>query len=174
MADLARRAVTDRLGVAPDGHPETLPLVDAFLRQTVAEAAPTDRRQLTIAVGCYFGEVACRQLDGRWAPLGGDASGWRIELQRGRLWFSPVGMAGEVLCGCETPAYDGTLGVDEALRDELATLLAQAPPLAEAEYYSLAGRIEVLELAADWLARRSASRDDQADPGVTPPATTPG
>lgn len=164
LADLGRRVVADRLGVAPDGSPETLPLADAFLRTTAAEAAPKERRQLVLAVGCYFGEVARLHLHGRWAPLGPDPSAWRVELPSGGLSFSPVGMAAETLSGCETPGYDGALAADEALRADLAAMLEHALPLGEDEYYSLAGRIEVLEQVADWLIARAASNERECTP----------
>lgn len=165
LADLGRRVVADRLGVAPDGTPETLPLADAFLRTAAAEAAPRDRHQLVLAVGCYFGEVARRHLQGRWAaPLGPDPSGWRVDLPTGGLSFSPVGMAAEALSGCETPGYDGALAAEDAVRADLAAMLEHALPLEEDEYYSLAGRIEVLEQIADWLTARAVNSERECAP----------
>jgi len=139
-------------GVAPDYAPETLPLADAYLR-TVASAVPKDRRsEIVEAVGCYFGEVARRQLAGRWALLCADQpQSWRIELVDCFLHFSPVGMVGEVVVGCESDEYDGSFATTDQQHDALAEMLANAPPITEEEYYSLCGRLEILVRAADWL-----------------------
>ena len=68
-----------------------------------------------------------------------------------------------MLFGCETPGYDGTFATLDRLHDELDEILANAAPMPEDEYYSLAGRIEILQLAADALVSRRL-RDSKGKP----------
>jgi hypothetical protein len=153
--------VAAALQVAPDLTPETLPLLDAFLRTTVATAAAEERNRLLEDVACYFGEVVRQRLGGHWALLGPGPREWRVELEACFLHFSPIGMAGEALLGCESSEFDGAFDTLEAVRPDLAERLEEAPPLAEREYYSLAGRIEVLEIVADWLIGRAQASDGE-------------
>lgn len=151
LADMALCGVKEATGVEPDFSPETLPLVDQYLRE-LPDEAPREVRDLVVAgAGCYFGEVVRRRLGGRWAALEADPRHWRVELEACFLHFSPVGMTGEVMAGGDTDRYDGTFSTLDALWDGLSEALAAAAPLPEDEYYSLAGRVDVLELAADWL-----------------------
>lgn len=154
LIDRGREAVTEAFGVQPDMTPETLPLADGFLREVAASAHPSHRERLLTAIGCYFGEVVRRKLDARWAVDGSDPHQWRIELRSCFLYFSPVGMAGEVMFGCETPEHDGSFGTHDDTHDDLAQMLAAAAPYSEDEYYSLSGRVDVLELVSDWLVAR--------------------
>jgi hypothetical protein len=158
LVELARSMVGRVLGVEPDLTPETLPLLDQYLRGVPDDATEEVRALAIAAVGCYFGEVARRTLSGRWVLCDDGPSSWRIELEPCFLYFHPVGMAGEVLLGRESDAHNGSFATLDELRDDLFQMLASAAPLPEGEYFSLAGRIEVLELAADFLvARRLAS-----------------
>ena len=157
------RDVIDAYDVAPDFCPETLPLVDQLVRDQVAGLPQAEREHKLAAVGAYFGEVMRRHLDGRWVVVG-PAHAWRVELTSCFLYFRPVGMAAETLAGCELEAHDGSFGTLNELRDELAAVLEQAAPLAEDEYYSLAGRADILELVADWLIGRRLASDEDAAP----------
>jgi len=160
-----QQAVCALLGVEPDLTPETLPLVDSYLRDSVASLPPRERDQQLCAAGVYFGEVVRRKLNARWALITDAPEEWRVELSSCFLHFRPVGMAAEVVFGCETEAYDGSFGTLDELHDELDEMLQNHPPIPEDEYYSLAGRIEILELVADWLVGRRL-----VDGGPTPPS----
>jgi hypothetical protein len=164
LIEMARKMVGQVIGVEPDLTPETLPLCDQYLR-TLPEDATDEVRSLVVsAVGCYFGEVARRTLSGRWALCEEGPRAWRIELEPCFLYFHPVGMAGEVMLGRESELHDGSFATLDELRDELFEMLAMAPPLPEGEYYSLAGRIEVLQIAADWLVGRRLASDKPVEP----------
>lgn len=168
---MAQRSVTDVVGVEPDLTPETLPLVDQYLRG-LDEVQEEVLDLVLTAVGCYFGEVVRRKLDGRWALPHSDPGSWRIELRNCFLHFRPVGMAGEVYMGAESDEYDGSFATLDEQRDDMAEMLGGAAPFTEEEYYSLSCRIDVLQLAADWLVARvlakgkrprSYSAEDYAD-----------
>ncbi len=151
LVRMGRRMVHEVIGVEPDLTPDTLPLVDQYLRQVPPDLAHETRDLVVCAVGCYFGEVARRALNGRWVLAGAGPESWRVELSSCFLYFSPVGMAGEVLAGADSDHYDGSFSTSDDLRDDLSAVLSAAGPVPEDEYYSLCGRIDVLELAADWL-----------------------
>jgi hypothetical protein len=154
LVELARTSVTKVIGVEPDLTPETLPLVDEYFRQATSEASDEVRQLVTAAVGCYFGEVVRRKLHGRWTIRGADPATWRVELITCYLYLHPVGMAGEVMVGAQTDDHDGSFATLAELNDELAEMLGKAAPLSEEEYYSLSARVEILQLAADWLVGR--------------------
>ena len=153
LASEVTLAVEARLGVAPDMTPETLPLVDRYLRDTVADLPQPEREPQLTAIGAYFGEVVRRQLDGRWT-LTDEPRSWRIELSSCFLHFKPIGMAAEAMVGCEVAGQDGSFATLDELTPDLQQMLQQAPPLPEDEYYSLTGRAEVLAMVADWLTGR--------------------
>lgn len=155
LVEMARHSVTRTVGVEPDLSPETLPVVDEYLRQLPRDAAPEVHDLVLTAVGCYFGEVVRRLLNGRWAVDSDDPGRWRVELVNCFLHFCPVGMTGEVALGRASDAHDGSFATLDELRDPLHEMLSEAAPLPEDEYYSLAGRVDVLQLVADWLMGRS-------------------
>ncbi len=154
VADLVQAAaegVREAFHIPLDLAPETLPLVDQYLRLLPAGATEPVRRLITSAAGCYFGEVVRRLLQGWWTLAGPEPEQWRVELAPCLLSFHPVGMAGEVLTRGQDPRYDGTFTTAPAQQADLQRALAQAAPLPEEEYYSLAGRVDVLQLAAELL-----------------------
>ncbi len=154
LAELARKGAAHVTGVDPDYTYETLPLVDMYLREVPEDATEEVLHLIVASSGCYFGEVARRVLNGRWAVGSGAPEGWRMELASCFLYFYPVGMAGEVYSRGKDPDYDGSLGTMIEAHDGLSEMLANAAPFSEDEYYSLACRVEVLQLAADWLTAR--------------------
>lgn len=154
LVKLARLSVTKVIGVEPDLTPETLPLVDEYLRQATAGCSQEVRDLVVASVGVYFGEVVRRKLHGRWTLKGPLPEGWRVELLNCFLYLVPVGMAGEVMVGRQTDEYDGSFATQDDLNEGLEELLREAAPISEEEYFSLAGRVDILQLAADWLVGR--------------------
>jgi hypothetical protein len=148
---MARSNVARVIGVEPDLTPETLPLVDQYLREVPRDASGEVLALVVSSVGAYFGEVVRQRLGGRWTLCGSHPATWRIELSSCFLYFLPFGMVGEVMQGVESDAYDGSFSILDELRDGLAEVLNARPPVPEEEYFSLCGRIDTLELVADWL-----------------------
>ncbi len=154
MAMMACRNVQQVIGVEPDFTPETLPLVDQYMRQ-LPEDSPAEVVELVLStVGCYFGEVVRRLLNGRWAISPADPDRWRVELINCFFHFRPVGMAGEVYSRGADERYDGVFATHPEVWEGLSQALTEAVPMPEDEYYSLAGRVDVLERAVDWLTGR--------------------
>ena len=154
LVETAQRAVAEVVGVEPDLTPETLPLVDRYLRVVAPDTHEDVLEPVLASVGCYFGEVVRRKLNGRWAILDGGPGKWRVELTNCFLHFRPVGMAGEVYLQAQSEHYDGSFATLDEHSDAMAEMLGEAAPRTEEEYFSLSGRVEVLQLAADWLVGR--------------------
>lgn len=151
LIEEARKLIKEAFGVEPDLTQDTLPLLDGYLRALASTATAPERTVALEAMGAHFGEVACRTLNGHWAPVGQDKRQWRVELHSCFLYFRPVGMAAEVAYGCETEEYDGSFATHDDLHDELNEMLANAAPMSEQAYYSLSGRMDSLLLVTDWL-----------------------
>lgn len=150
--DLAERAVDfvrRTLGVPLDYTPETLPLLDHYVR-----SVPKERPELTDLVACaagaYFGEVLRRQLGGRWDTSAAEPWGWRVVTTLG-VTMSPVAFAEEVLLLGPAPEHDGSFEVPEQARPLVEEVLASRE-VSDEEFYSFSGRIEALEAVADLLA----------------------
>lgn len=161
LLNLARGAVYKLWQIELDLTPETLPIVDQYLREIPANAAADIRRLAISTAGCYFGEVARRVLNGRWRIEGDDPRAWRVELCPCYLHFSPVGMAGEVQTQKESDDFDGNFLTSPQLHEQLENMLRTAAPFSEGEYYSLCGRLEVLELVTDWLVNKAIADGDE-------------
>src|SRR5687767_1973198 len=100
----AFRMVKDKLAFELDFTPDTLPVLDHYLR----ELRGADEKILSVVAPCagaYFGEVLRRSLPGlRWGGTEGEYSAWRIEAARVFLCLHPIGMVLEGLYG---EAVDG-------------------------------------------------------------------
>jgi hypothetical protein len=165
FVEAARRYVERALSVPLDGSEESLAYVDHYVAQTVGShegERPLGPELLALvapALGAYFGEVAIARYGGRWVIEGADPVGWRVELGPApsdagagsgpALRFFPVGMAAEALRGGEVEGYDAGFTTREDLMGPLLQALEAAPPVDEAYYYSLTGRLETLGYALD-------------------------
>ena len=151
LAEMARKGAAHVTGVDPDYTYLTLPLIDQYLKELPSDATQEVVQLVLTSAGCYFGEVVRRLLNGRWAVEAAATEAWRIELASCFLYFHPVGLAGEVYSRGADEDYDGSFGTLDKLNEPLSEMLAAAAPYSEDEYYSLAGRVDVLQMAADWL-----------------------
>jgi len=150
--DAARNYVKRAVGVDLDDSEESLAYVDHYITATArAEALKPEVLALVApALGAYLGQVAIARFGGHWVT-DGDPAGWRVELDPAPLTFHPVGMAAEALRGEEVEGYDASFSTREDLMGPLLEALEAAPPVDEAYYYSLTGRLETLAHALDIL-----------------------
>ena len=150
--DAARKYVERALGVQLDDSEESLAYVDHYITQTArAETLKPEVLALVApALGAYLGQVAIARFGGKWVT-DGDPAEWRVELEPAPLTFHPVGMAAEALRGEEVEGYDASFSTREDLMGPLLEALEAAPPVDEAYYYSLTGRLETLAHALDIL-----------------------
>jgi hypothetical protein len=152
-------------GVALDGSETSLAFVDHYIEKT-ARGAPMPDDVLALvapALGAYFGEVAIAKFGGRWVLDGDDPAGWRVELEPAELRFWPVGMAAAALRGEEVPGYDASFVTRPEWMGPVGDALAAAPPVDEAYYYSLTGRLEILAEVVDLLAELARQAEEKAD-----------
>lgn len=146
----ARDYVKRATGAELDGSDTSLAFVDHYLQS----GGPLTDEVLALvarAIGVYFGQVVLAHLGGRWIKTGDDPAAWRIEIARAGLHFSPVGMAAEAVRAGEVEGYDGSLQPDPRFADAFEEAVSRLQPVEESYYYSLTGRLETLEHAADIL-----------------------
>lgn len=160
--DAARKYVERALGVQLDDSEESLAYVDHYITQTArAETLKPEVLALVApALGAYLGQVAIARFGGKWVT-DGDPAEWRVELEPAPLTFHPVGMAAEALRGEEVEGYDASFSTREELMGPLLEALESAPPVDEAYYYSLTGRLETLAHALDILAEIERRKRDK-------------
>jgi hypothetical protein len=157
FVDAAVRYVQKALGVTLDRSEESLAYVDHYISSTARKEAADAKlggevmALLAPALGAYLGEVAIGKLGGTWILDGDDPAEWRVELEAAPLKFFPVGMAAEALRGGSVDGYDAAFTTREDLMGPLMEALEAVPPVDEGYYYSLTGRLETLEHAADIL-----------------------
>jgi hypothetical protein len=152
-------------GVALDGSETSLAFVDHYIDKTARGVQLSDDvlALLAPALGAYFGEVAIAKFGGRWVLDGEDPAKWRIELEPVELRFWPVGMAAEALRGDEVPGYDASFATRPEWMGPVGDALAAAPPVDEAYYYSLTGRLEILAEVVDLLAELARQAEEKRE-----------
>ncbi|MCA1662863.1 MAG: hypothetical protein LC659_01055 [Myxococcales bacterium] len=145
------------VGVELDDSEESLAYVDHYITTTARAEAADSRLGAEVlalvapALGAYLGQVAIARFGGKWLIDGADPAAWRVELSPAPLTFHPVGMAAEALRGEEVDGYDAAFTTREDLTGPLLEALESTPPVDEAYYYSLTGRLETLAHALDIL-----------------------
>lgn len=172
IAELAQRCVTHvhgRLGFELDGTPETLGVLDHFIDDVVREEARGETpppghairghlvHLFAPSIGAYFGEVVRARLPARWRDPAKPPSGWSLELEGCYLRFNPAGAAAEAIARDHVADWSGALATAPAETDALHERLAAAPGVPEDEFFMLATRHEVLQIADDWLRQRGAA-----------------
>jgi hypothetical protein len=87
---------------------------------------------------------------------------WIITLDVAPLTFRPVAMAAEAIRGGDVDEVDAGIVTLPSLAGGLEEALAASPPVSVDYYYSLTGRLETLEQAAQILAelRRQAVEEN--------------
>jgi hypothetical protein len=150
-----------------DWTPETLPILDTWLKQSRGETRPEVIQLIAPAVGAYFGEVLRKELGARWVAPEGAPSNWRLELEGCFLYFNPVGMAVEALQLEDTEGLGAALSVDDEFTDELREHLAASGPVNLEDYYLLATRHEVIDQVVHFLmARKPQISADETSPAA--------
>jgi hypothetical protein len=144
--DYVRRATQVEL----DDTPDALAFVDHYIEQSRGGLKDDVLGLVAAALGAWFGELAIRRFGGRWI-LDGEPRQWRVQLDAGELAFEPAGMAAEALRKRSVSGYDASFSTRPEWMAALEESLAASPPVDEDYYYSLTGRYETLERAADFL-----------------------
>jgi hypothetical protein len=159
------RFVKRALDIQLDYQPETLPVLDHWLR-TGKEAAierPEAALLLAHAAGAYFGEVVRRRHASWWRTDDDDPGSYRIELRDVFLSFAPVDVARDALCLDRTPDGEeldiSSFDLDDDDREAVKGRLAELPEVGEDEYRAPSTRLEVLDIVVDAIRQRRAAED---------------
>lgn len=161
--EFVRRSVDATL----DWTPDTLPLLDAWLKESRGETRPEVLQLIAPAAGAYFGEVLRRAFGARWFAPEEAPSNWRLELEGCFLYFNPVGMAVEALQLEDTEGLGAAVAVPDDLMEELHAHLEAAEPVRVEDYYLLTTRFEVLDQIVHFLmVRRPAQTPDDTSPAA--------
>ena len=163
IADLAEacvRFVRDSLNLALDYTPDTLPVLDHYLRERARGSSAEVVDLLAPAAGAYFGEVVRRQMSGvRWYSPKDDYAAYRLEFDAFFLCFNPIAIAREVLT-----QQDSELGANFQVLEDARRLVSEALERNEVEhddYYTLSVRYETLEQVADLLSGLEEKRTER-------------
>ena len=155
VADLAEscvRFVKESLDLALDYTPETLPILDHYVRERVGGSEPEVTALIAHAAGAYFGEVVRRCVPGaRWHATGSDYTDFRLEFDPFFLCFNPIGVAQEVIAVADVSGWGAHFQVLDDARTAVAQSLAAVEDAPPEDYYTFSMRLEVLQQIADLL-----------------------
>ena len=154
LSAACRQYVGSAFGIELDFSPETLPLLDHYVKGARADVAgrPQLLPLMARVVGAYFGEVARRHLGLFWYLPSADAHTWQVCGRSAFLSISPIGVAYDALTASgdhSGPSSQLRLSPEE--RDFVQRRLDSLPEVSDEEYYLLSTRLEILEIAADAL-----------------------
>jgi hypothetical protein len=165
IADLAQtcvRFVHEALGLDLDFAPETLPILDHYVRQKAGNPTDEIRDLLTAPLGAYFGEVIRRTMEGaRWHAPGEAYENYRIEFDPFFLHFNPLGIAAEVLAGEDVEGLSAHFQILDEARGTLEEALARSESVSVDDYYSFTIRFETLELVVSVLSGLEAQQQER-------------
>ena len=182
------RFVKRSTGVELDGTPETLPLLDHYLRENAAAAATREeaREVVVLAAGAYIGELV-RRAHASWWRLEDGIAEARIELRDVFLAFSPmqtirdafdahaaaaeknakaaVDADAAVDAEAEVDADErdpdaAAFELDDADRADVEMRLAELPHVSREEYYAPSTRLEVIDIAVDAIRTKRVAAGD--------------
>jgi hypothetical protein len=161
LAHACVRYVQRALKIELDYSPETLPLLDHYLRSAQDVSQEEILSLVAPAAGAYFGEVVRRQLGPcRWHLVEGDFSAYRLEFERCFLSFNPMGSALATVLGADADHYGGHLALlaeDEPL---VKASLERLGEVREQDYYRLAVRYEVIEQVVALLIDKAIAQNE--------------
>jgi hypothetical protein len=145
LAAACTRFVASRYGVMLDFSPDTLSLVDQWVRDARGELKerPEVEPIVQSAAGAYLGEVMRRQFGARWF-CDGDDSGWRLYFSTIYCAFNPIGMAREALLLEPAEGWHAHFELDPGEREGIEARLAALPEVEDVEYYSPSTRYDVV------------------------------
>ncbi len=154
------RFVASKYKVALDGTPDTLSLLDQYVRDArdAVRERPESVDLVAPAVGAYLGEVMRQQFGAEWSlpsELGGDHDAWRLCFTHVYLAFNPLGMARESLLMTEAEGWNAHLTLDPGEAEEIQQRLAAMPEVDEEEYYLPSMRFDVINAVVDALRARA-------------------
>ncbi len=155
VAELAAaciRFVTARYGVALDFQPDTLALLDQWVRDARHESdlGPEVVDLVQSAAGAYLGEVIRRERGGMWSTEG-EPSTWRLFLSTVYCAFNPVGMLREALLLEPAEGWHAHFELEPGEKDAIEARLDALPPADDEEFYAPSTRYDVISIVFEAL-----------------------
>ncbi len=171
VAELAAacvRFVAQRYGIMLDFEPDTLSLVDQWVRDARKELKerPELEALVTSSAGGYLGEVIRRTFGGSWF-CEGEEDAWRLYLSTVYCAFNPIGMVREALLLDEADGWHAHFELDPGEREAIEARLAALPEATDDEYYAPSTRFDVVNIVVDAL------REDMRGRGLSDVRFTP-
>ncbi len=156
------RFVASKYKVPLDGEPDTLSLLDQYVRDAreAVRERPESIDLVAPAIGAYLGEVMRHEFGAEWSlpsETGGDHEAWRLCFTHVYLAFNPLGMAREALTMSEAEGWNAHLTLDPGEADEIKQRLEAMPEVDEEEYYLPSTRYDVINAVVDTLRARAES-----------------
>lgn len=159
MATTCVSYVREALSLTLDYTPETLPILDHYVRTKVGDPTPELAQLLITTLGAYFGEVIRRSLPGaRWYAPETEYTEFRVEFDPFFLHFNPLGVAAEVLEGEDVEGYGTHFQILDEARASIEDALVSNESVSADDYYSFTIRYETLELVTSVLIGLEESR----------------
>jgi len=163
LADSCVRFVQRTLGIELDYTPDTLPILDHYLRGAHGVSQEEILGLVAPAAGAYFGEVVRRQLGpSRWHWESDDFSECRLEFERCFLSFNPIGIALEAVVQSETEGYGSNLALLKEEEPLVREALERTGDVSPDDYFRLAVRFEVIEQVVVLLVERAIQQNELA------------
>jgi hypothetical protein len=180
FAEQLRRALDVELD--PELGTTALAFVDHYLSLLREDPEGETREPIVTLVaanaGAWFGELIRREIGGTWIGDGSDPRRLRLLLEPAFVHFSPIDMAYEAILSEAVEPGDPRIPegaiLDSAFHlrkqpapehpDEpsdhewIGDRLAEVPPVAEDQFFSLTGRFETLVMILELLASRELER----------------
>jgi hypothetical protein len=152
LASACVRFVAARYGITLDYGPDTLSVVDQWLRDGRAEVEqrPEAIDVVQASAGAYVGEVFRRFFGASWV-LGETHASWKLCLSSVYCSFNPIGMAREALLREQAEGWHAHMDVDPAEREGVEGRLAALPQVEADEYFAPSTRFDVLCILVDAL-----------------------
>lgn len=150
------RFVASKYKVALDGSPETLSLVDQYVREAreAVRERPETLDLVAPAIGAYLGEVMRQTFRAEWWAEG-EHDAWRLYFTNVYLAFNPIGMAREAITMTDEEGWGAHLTLDPGEREEIEARLAAMPEVEEDEYYLPTTRFDVVTAVVESLRARA-------------------
>ena len=160
LADACARFVRAAIGVSLDFRPETLPVLDHYLASRREEllgaraANPEAMGLVARAAAGYFGEVVRRHFRAFWHLPSDDPANWELRFETAYLSVNPLAVVYDAISHGDEEGPVAYLELEDEDREAVAARLAELPPAPDEEFFSLATRLEVLEIAVDVIKAR--------------------
>ena len=98
-----------------------------------------------------------------WRIRSDEPGDWFLEFELVPLRFNPVGAAAEALMAQNVEEWNGAIATQPDYMEALFERLAAAPPVPEDDFFSLATRFEVLQIAQEYLLTRQLADESNLD-----------